>query len=90
VPRPTSRRSGTGSAAITAHENGHVALDVKAFAGAHTKILAKPTIAESNAEFDRIAAQATTDNDAYDTANDHGRNAGTTLNPNIDEVTKVP
>ena len=77
-------------AAITAHEAGHVATDVKAFAGAHTKILAKKTIAESNTEFDTIVTQADTNNAIFDTSTDHGRNAGTKINPNIDEVTKVP
>ncbi len=77
-------------AAITAHEAGHVAVDVKAFAGAHTKILAKKTTAESNTEFDTITGQADTANATFDTSTDHGRNAGTKINPNIDEVTKVP
>jgi len=77
-------------AAITAHEAGHVGTDVKAFAGAHTKILARKTIAESNTEFDTIVTQADTDNATFDTSTDHGRNAGTKINPNIDEVTKVP
>ncbi len=77
-------------AAITAHENGHVATDVKAFANAHGRIRAKKTRAEASAEFDTIAAGADTDNAAFDTSTDHGRNAGTNINPNIDEVTKVP
>jgi hypothetical protein len=77
-------------AAITTHEAGHVATDVKAFAGAHTRILAKRTLAESNTEYDTIVTRADTDNETFDTNTDHGRNAGTTINPNIDEVTKVP
>ncbi len=77
-------------AAITAHEDGHVATDVTAFAGAHTKILAKKTTAESNTEYDTIVTGADTANATFDTKTDHGRNAGTTINPNIDEVTKVP
>jgi len=77
-------------AAITAHENGHVATDVKAFANAHVRIKARKTRAEGNTEFDTIIAQANTDNTTFDTSNDHGRNAGTNINPNIDEVTKVP
>lgn len=63
---------------------------MKAFAGAHTKILAKRTLAESNTEYDTIVTRADTDNETFDTNTDHGRNAGTTINPNIDEVTKVP
>ena len=77
-------------AAITTHEAGHVATDVKAFAGAHTEILAKKTVTESNTEFNTITTQADTDNATFDTTTDHGRNAGTKINPNIDEVTKVP
>ena len=76
-------------AAITAHENGHVAKDVKAFANAHVKVKAKKTRAEGEAEFDAIITQANTDNDGYDADTDHGRPA-TNINPNIDEVTKVP
>ena len=76
-------------AAITAHENGHVAKDVKAFANAHAKVKAKKTRAEGEAEFDAIITQANTDNDTYDADTDHGRPA-TNINPNIDEVTKVP
>ena len=64
---------------------------VTAFANAHGKIRAKPTRpAKAKAEFDRIAAQADTDNAAFDAKTDHGRNAGRNINPNIDEVTKVP
>jgi hypothetical protein len=77
-------------AAITAHEDGHVAKDQAAFANAHVKIKAKPTRPAGEKEFDRIVAQADTDNDAFDAKTDHGRNAGTNINPNIDEVTKVP
>ncbi len=76
--------------AITAHEAGHVATDVKSFAGAHGKILAKKTLQESNTEFGDIVDQAKADNDTFDTTTDHGRNTGTNINPNIDEVTKVP
>jgi heat shock protein HslJ len=77
-------------AAITTHENGHVATDVTSFANAHVKVKAKPTVAEGDTEWNRIVGQATTDNDAFDAGNDHGRSAGTKINPNIDEVTKVP
>lgn len=77
-------------AAITAHENGHVAVDKTSYANAHGKIRAKKTRAEASTEFDTIATQDDTDNDTFDTTTDHGRNAGTNINPNIDEVTKVP
>jgi hypothetical protein len=75
--------------AIAKHEAGHVAKDVAAYANAHTQIKGKSP-GDGDAEFDRITNQATADNEAYDTANDHGRKEGTTINPNIDEVTKVP
>jgi hypothetical protein len=77
------------SAAIAKHEAGHVAKDQAAFANAHMAIKGKsPTDADT--AFDNISDKATADNDAYDVGNDHGRNEGTTINPNIDEVTKVP
>ncbi len=75
-------------AAITAHENGHVAVDKALFANAHVKIRAKRTRDDATAEFDRIVGQADTDNKTYD-GDAHGRPA-TNINPNIDEVTKVP
>lgn len=74
--------------AITAHEAGHVAIDKTSFANAHTKILAKKTLAESYTEYETIITRAKTANDAYD-GDAHGRPA-TNINPNIDEVTKVP
>jgi len=77
-------------AAITAHEAGHVATDVKAFANAHARIKSRKTRPEGETEFDTIATQSDTDNAAFDTRTDHGRNTGTSMNPNIDEVTKVP
>lgn len=76
-------------AAIAAHENGHVAKDVKAFANAHVKVKAKKTRAEGEAEYDAIITQANTANDTYDADTDHGRPA-TNINPNLGEVTKVP
>jgi hypothetical protein len=75
--------------AISKHEAGHVGKDKTAYADAHTKIKGKsPT--DGNAAFDTITTQADTDNDTYDATTDHGRNEGTKINPNIDEVTKVP
>ena len=75
-------------AAITAHENGHVAIDKTAYANAHGKIRAKKTREAANAEYDTIVAKDQADNDTYD-GDAHGRPA-TNINPNIDEVTKVP
>ena len=77
-------------AAITTHEAGHVATDVKAFAGAHTKILAKKTLAESNTEYDTIVTRADTDNGPSTPTPTTAGMPGTKINPNIDEVTKVP
>jgi len=75
-------------AAITAHENGHVAIDKTAYANAHGKIRAKKTREAANTEYDTIVAKDQADNDTYD-GDAHGRPA-TNINPNIDEVTKVP
>ncbi len=77
------------SAAIKSHEDGHVATDKKSYANAHTKILGK-TPTDGNTTWGNLDTQAKTDNDAFDAANDHGRSAGTAINANIDEVTKVP
>jgi len=75
--------------AITTHETGHVSKDKTSFAGTHaTKVGQAP--ADSNTRFDSVVAQAKTDNETYDTATQHGLTQGTGLNPNIDEVTKVP
>ncbi|MFH1475833.1 MAG: DUF922 domain-containing protein [Chloroflexota bacterium] len=75
-------------AAITAHEAAHVEIDRTSFANAHTRILAKKTLAESYTEYETIITQADTANKVFD-GDAHGRPA-TNINPNIDEVTKVP
>ncbi len=98
LPNWTDRARATASqqaewdrfaAAIAKHEEGHVAIDRTSFAGAHAAMLRK-TPAEATKALDAAAAKAADDNDAYDTANDHGRKQGTAINPNIDETTKVP
>jgi hypothetical protein len=76
-------------AAITTHENGHVAQDKTSFAGAHSKMIGLSQV-DADKALDTVTAQATTDNETYDTGNDHGKKQGTGINPNIDEVTKVP
>ena len=76
-------------AAITTHEAGHVAKDVAAFKGVHSKML-KKTESDADKELDTAIAQAKTDNDTYDTGNHRGIDQGTGINANIDEVTKVP
>ncbi len=75
--------------AITTHEAGHVSTDKASFAGAHARMVGKaPT--DGDTALDSVAAKATTDNDAYDGSTNHGLTQGTGINPNIDEVTKVP
>ena len=64
------------SGALAAHENGHVAKDVAGFAGAHTAAKAARTVAKANAAVDAIETKVTQANADYDTATDHGRNAG--------------
>ena len=76
-------------AAITVHENGHVAQDKTSFAGTHTKMLGKSP-GDADTALTEAAKQAKTDNDAYDVATKHGLSQGTGINPNIDEVTKIP
>jgi len=77
------------SAAIAAHEAGHVATDKKSYSNAHTKIL-RTTPAEGDTTWKNLDDKATKDNQTFDAGNDHGRKAGTNINANIDEVTKVP
>ena len=75
--------------AITTHEDGHVALDRTAYAGVHARMVGQSP-ADADKKVDDAEAKAKTDNDTYDTNNDHGVKQGTGINPNIDEVTKVP
>jgi hypothetical protein len=76
-------------AAITTHEAGHVSIDKTDFAGAHQKMVGKVP-ADGDKALDAVTAKATTDNDTYDTTTQHGLTQGTRINPNIDEVTRVP
>jgi len=75
--------------AITTHENGHVALDRTAYDSVHSKMVGQ-TPKGADEKLDAAEAKATTDNATYDTNNGHGVKQGTGINPNIDEVTKVP
>ncbi len=75
--------------AITTHEAGHVSIDKTSYANAHSKMVGKSPESADKA-LDTVEATATTDNATYDTKTDHGLNQGTRINPNIDEVTKVP
>jgi hypothetical protein len=76
-------------AAITTHEAGHVSTDKTSFAGTHAKMVGQ-TPGDSDTALSTAATKAKTDNDAYDAGNGHGLGQGTGINPNIDEVTKVP
>jgi hypothetical protein len=76
-------------AAITTHEAGHVSTDKTSFAGAHAAMVGQ-TPGEGDKKLDAVAAKAKTDNDTYDATTSHGLTQGTGINPNIDEVTKVP
>jgi len=75
--------------AISTHEAGHVTKDKTAFAGAHSKMVGQSP-GDADTALDKVDKQAKTDNDTYDAGNHHGIDQGTGINPNIDEVTKVP
>jgi hypothetical protein len=75
--------------AISTHEAGHVSKDKAAFAGVDARMVGQ-TPTQADAALDAAEAQAKTDNAAYDTTTNRGLNQGTGINPNIDEVTKVP
>lgn len=76
--------------AIGAHEQGHIDLDKTAFADVHTKAVGV-SHAIANQRIDAVIAAATAANDAYDTGNDHGKNAGTRIDTNVGAgVVKVP
>ena len=75
--------------AITTHEAGHVSTDKTSFAGTHAKMVGQAP-GDSDTTLTTATTQAKTDNDAYDVGNGHGLGQGTGINPNIDEVTKVP
>ena len=70
------------SAAIATHEQGHVAKDVAAWSGAHTKIAGKSSKAGSDT-FDKISAAADKANADYDTTTKHGLTQGTNIDPNV-------
>jgi predicted secreted Zn-dependent protease len=76
-------------AAITTHEAGHVSTDKASFAAAHSSMVGQKP-GDGDKKLDAVAAKAKTDNETYDTTTKHGLTQGTGINPNIDEVTKVP
>jgi hypothetical protein len=75
--------------AIGAHEAGHVQRDRASWANAHSRLVGK-SAADANAAFDQISTGADATNAKYDTDTDHGKNQGTTINPHLGTVTKVP
>lgn len=91
LPTWTDRSSGTPTqqaewdrfaAAISTHEQGHVAKDVAAWAGAHTKIAGK-SVKDGNDMLDTISAASDTANTDYDTTTQHGLTQGTGIDPNV-------
>jgi hypothetical protein len=76
-------------AAITTHEAGHVSTDKTSFAGTHTTMVGQ-TPAKADEALNDADTKATAANKDYDTATKSGLSQGTGINPNIDEVTKVP
>ncbi|MBF6606471.1 MAG: DUF4157 domain-containing protein [Chloroflexi bacterium] len=77
------------SAALSTHEDGHVAIDRRAWAAAHTKLVGKSKTAADTA-YTAISTSADQANDAYDVANGRGLKQGTNINPNLGTITKVP
>jgi hypothetical protein len=77
------------AAAIAAHEAQHLALDKREFANAHAKCLGK-TETKADEALDAVQTKADTVNQEYDTQTDHGKNAGTKINPSAGKTIKVP
>lgn len=75
--------------AIGAHEAGHVQRDRASWTSAHARLVGKP-VADANTAFDKISAAADATNAQYDTTTANGKNQGTTINPHLGTVTKVP
>jgi hypothetical protein len=67
-------------AALAAHEDRHVAIDRQHFTNIHRLLVGK-TQTRADEIINEKETAATTANDAFDTQTDHGRNAGTTINP---------
>jgi hypothetical protein len=59
------------------------------FDGLHKKCLYK-THEDANAAIDTVEAAAEAANDKFDADTNHGRSAGTVINPNVGKVEKVP
>ena len=59
-------------AALRAHEDGHVAIDRRAFANAHQRFVGKQS-SETDAVSEELRRDVQVQQDAYDAATDHGR-----------------
>jgi predicted secreted Zn-dependent protease len=66
--------------ALTAHEDRHVAIDRQHFTNIHRQLVGRTRTRADEIITEKETA-ATTANDEFDTQTDHGRNAGTTINP---------
>jgi len=75
--------------ALDKHENGHIAIDEKAFKDLHKKLLGKKQ-SEADKVFNDTFAQANTNNDAYDASTQHGLSQGTKVSPVQCGIEKVP
>jgi hypothetical protein len=64
---------------LTQHEQNHVNRDKKNLAGAHTKMVGK-SAADATTALTAVEAAGDADQQAYDTASDHGKNEGVVLN----------
>jgi hypothetical protein len=76
-------------AALQAHEQQHVAIDRAAYTNIHAKLVRKSQT-RADEIIDEIETATTALNDAFDTQTDHGRNAGTTINPPTSGSTSSP
>ena len=76
-------------AALQAHEQQHVAIDRAAYTNIHAKLVGKSQT-RADEIIDETETATTALNDAFDTQTDHGRNAGTTINPPTSGSTSSP
>jgi hypothetical protein len=67
-------------AALATHEDRHVAIDRQHFTNIHRQLVGRTQTRADEIITEKETA-ATTANNEFDTQTDHGRNAGTTINP---------
>ncbi|HEY1282784.1 MAG TPA: DUF922 domain-containing protein [Acidimicrobiales bacterium] len=70
-------------AALDAHERGHLDLVDTAMATLDQQMIGK-SVAEAQQVWSSALTKLQQDSNAYDTANDHGRNAGTIIDVDVD------